>query len=245
VDSGVTTNIQVREFFVPRPSYWMLYADYIQMELVMLAGVSQDPILVKVYNERLDIHQKTADQLVLTRQRAKHTNFEIVYQEGAAALCQHIDTTFAEASDVIDRWYKLYEDVADLADQCRRQVLKYGYVTDIFGRRYYINKALAYKGLNAIIQGPCATILKMAHKALAIEFQKRWPKRRRPRQIKTIHDEIGIECPTELCNEELYQLIDTAMTNIPEFTALGVPLRIDIGLATESWAKKKDVWETP
>lgn len=248
----MTKDLQVRSFFVPRPGHVMLYVDYVQMELVMLAAVSQDPLLMRVYQGELgDVHQQTADKLGLTRQRAKHTNFEIVYQEGAAALCQHINTTFAEAQHVIESWYRLYKNVADLADHCRREVIKHGCVVDIFGRVYHILQALAYKGLNAIIQGPCATILKIAHKALAEAFQRLYPGSRRPRQIKTIHDEIGIEVPEELIINNplgaviLYKLVDRCMTHVPEFTALGVPLRIDISLATENWADKKEVWVTP
>ena len=231
------SGLDVRWAFRPRPGYWNLYSDYSQQELRDLAVESLDPKLIKIYQEgTVDVHQATADMLGLDRTKAKTLNFAILYGEGAAKLAVQLGVKMGRAREIIAAWFEGYTGVADLRNRLLDQLRRNGYVTDMFGKRYYIPNRLSYKVINYIIQGGCSIITKRAMRAV-----DEWLRLTNlGRLIMTIHDELVVEVaehPKDL--PWIARMISRRMTDIPEFQVAGVPMLVEHKVAKSSWADKE------
>ena len=225
--------IDIRTVYVPASGCVLLYGDHSQIELRYLAADSQDPALLKAYREGLDIHQQAANDLGTERWKAKNINFGVTYGEGAAGVAADLGIPFAEADAIIRGWYEARPGVQELKNRREREIRERGYVEDMFGRRYHIPQKLAYKGINAAIQGGCATILKINMKAV-------W-RDARLRQIAplilTVHDELGFEIPRSDLSRSLVKYICRRMEHVRQFTQHGVGLVVEIKIADASWSK--------
>ena len=205
-----------REFFIARDGFVLCDADYSQIELRVLASISNDEVMIDTFKRNVDIHTVTASQvfdipeqmvLPVMRSRAKAVNFGIVYGIGAFSLAKDIGVSRAEASRYIENYLGTYKGVSQYMDKVIADAKKDGYVTTLFGRRRYLPEIGASNGMlrafgervarNAPIQGTAADIIKIA----MIKVNNRLKNEvKDARLILQVHDELIAECKAEDAN---------------------------------------------
>ena len=238
---------EIRAAFVPRnDDYLILAADYSQIELRIMAELSQDPGLVDAFTNGLDIHTATASKVYKVdvadvsremRDKAKTVNFGIIYGISAFGLQQRLNIPRGEANELIKNYFEKYPGVRAYIDETIAFAEENGYVKTKTGRRRYIrdinsrNKTLKHAAerlaMNSPLQGTAADMLKLAmikvHHALeAGRFQTK--------MLLTVHDEIVFDMHRdEEC--DVKPLIEECMrTAMP----MGVPIVIEMGVG-ENW----------
>ncbi|MEM7650443.1 MAG: DNA polymerase, partial [Cyanobacteria bacterium P01_A01_bin.70] len=137
---------QIRAAFIPESSWKLVAADYSQIELRILAHLSEEPVLVQAYNNREDVHALTARLLfekddISTEERrlGKIINFGVIYGMGAARFAREANVDRTEAKSFIDRYYERYPAVFEYLQQMQREAIAQGYVQTLMGRRRYFN----------------------------------------------------------------------------------------------------------
>ncbi len=230
---------QIRSAFISRfPGGYILSADYSQIELRVLAHLSQDPTLMSAFERGEDIHSSTAGLLFgiskqdvgpKERDIAKRVNFGIVYGITPQGLAEDVDLTHGVAKDFIDRYFRMYPGVKRFISDTIASAHKRGWVETMFGHRRYVPELRSKNrfrrsfgervAVNTVIQGSAAEIIKLAMLDLHRRMQGY-----RSQMILQIHDELLFDVhPEEL--EELRPLIVGAMT---EAVRLSVPLEVDV-----------------
>ena len=233
---------QVRKAFVPKnKDYTLLAADYSQIELRIIAALSEDESMITSFKRGEDIHAATAAKVfnvplkeVTRSQRsdAKAVNFGIIYGQGAFTLAQQLHKSRAEAKELIDNYYatfpKLKKYIAHQIDFAR----DHGYVETVLGRRRYLKNINSQNAIvrtadernavNAPIQGSAADIIKVAMIAIQQLLEKGNYK---SKMLLQVHDELVFDMHnSEL--ETLKPLIKEAMENAFK---MSVPLTVDLG----------------
>lgn len=135
---------QIRKAFLPETGWLLVSADYSQIELRILAHLSQEPVLVEAYQNNRDVHSVTA-QLLFERETVtseerrmgKTINFGVIYGMGSARFARSIGKTTAEGKEFIDRFYKRYPKVFEYLEQKKNEAIAQGYVETLLGRRRY------------------------------------------------------------------------------------------------------------
>lgn len=243
---------KIRQAFVPREKGWKIYAsDYSQIELRILAHISEDEHFIKAFNDDEDIHTTTAmrvfdvdDASKITpnmRRDAKAVNFGIVYGISDYGLSQNLNITRKEAKEYIDTYFERFPGVKTFIDEIIRQAKEQGYVETLFHRRRYLPdinsrnfnlRSFAERtAMNTPIQGSAADILKMA----MIEMNKRIKEEKmQATMLLQVHDELIFEVP-EAEIEKLEKLVEEVMENTVQ---LSVPLKVDSSYG-DSWYDAK------
>lgn len=225
-----------RKFFVASPGCLLVDADYSQIELRILAHISEDETLIAAFNAGADIHTITASQVfgvspeLVTgemRKRAKAVNFGIIYGIGDYSLSEDIGVSMREAKAYIESYFEKYPRIRAYMDAVKAGARRDGYVTTLFGRRRYIpelhskRKQLEAFGervaMNTPIQGTAADIIKKAMIDTAKALRENGMQ---SRLILQIHDELIVESP-QAETERAAALLQTCMERA--FT-LRVPL---------------------
>jgi len=236
-----------RGAFIPDEGHVLLVADYSQIELRVLAHLSEDRTLVETFLEDRDVHEETA-RLVFgaspeedARRRAKIINFSIIYGASAFSLARELGTSTGEAQAFIDRYFAERPGVRRYLDRIVDEARERGYSETIFGRQRQVpelrapDRNLQQAGrriaLNNPIQGSAADIIKVAmlRAARAIEARKL-----RTRMILQVHDELVFEVPEDE-RADIEPLVREAMEGAAE---LRVPLKVRLGFGS-SWAAAK------
>ncbi|MFV9483936.1 DNA polymerase I [Christiangramia sp. ASW11-125] len=238
---------QVRKAFVPRDeNFVLLAADYSQIELRIIAALSDEENMIKAFKEGEDIHASTAAKVFnvpleeVTREQrsnAKTVNFGIIYGVSAFGLSNQTSLSRSEAKDLIDTYYKTYPKLSSyIADQVEF-ARQNGYVSTVLGRRRYLKDinsrnqvvrgAAERNAVNAPIQGSAADIIKLAminiHNKLKAGNYK-------TRMLLQVHDELVFDAHKEEL-EEMKTMIRTEMENAYK---LQVPLDVEIGIG-QNW----------
>jgi DNA polymerase-1 len=240
---------EIRRAFVPsKPGWVILSADYSQIELRILAHVTQDPSFLTAFREDLDIHAVTASEVFGVplsevtpdmRRRAKTTNFGIIYGQSDFGLSKALGIPRREARDFIERFNQKYPGIQHYMIKTIAEAKRHGYVETLSGRRRYIpevnspNRSLRDFGermaINAPIQGTSADIIKVAMVRLAPKLEGL-----NATMLLQVHDELVFETdPAHV--EALIQVVKETMENA---FALDVPLRVDAH-AGPSWMEAK------
>ena len=229
----------IRQAFVAEEGNTLLVADYSQIELRILAHLSEDPGLVEAFANDMDIHTATAariNDIPLTevsheqRRRAKMVNFGLLYGMEAYGLAQRLEISRDEAQQQIDAYFSQFEDVRDFMKGIVADARATGYTTTILGRRRYLPELASSNfrdrqmgermALNAPIQGAAADIIKKAMVQLDKQLRDRGLG---AEMLLQIHDELVLEVPdAEL--DEVEELTKSIMEDVIE---LKVPLRVD------------------
>jgi DNA polymerase I len=243
---------QIRRGFVARPDYYFLAADYSQVELRILAHISQDEALLEAFRQGQDIHRTTAaavygidvaDVDYNQRRFAKAVNFGLIYGMGAYRLSRDSDLTLAEAENYIKEYFARFPGIQTYLDQTKELAQRQGYVETLLGRRRYFpvfqgagsrNRQARMRAereaINHPIQGTAADIIKIA----MINLHKRLE----PfgaHMLLQVHDELLLEVPaTEL--DEVRKLVIEIMSGAYE---LDVPLKVDASVG-QNWLELKD-----
>ncbi len=231
---------QFRKVFVPKEGCVFVDADYSQIELRVLAHASNDPQLIKAYNEADDIHAITASQVFHVpldqvtdqlRRNAKAVNFGIVYGISSFGLGQNLSISREEAAGYIAQYFKTYPGIKAFLDNSVTSAKEKGYCETLFGRRRpvpelksgnFMQRSFGERvAMNAPIQGTAADIIKIAmvrvHDRLLAEGL-------RSRLVLQIHDELLVE--TQI--EEKAQVMQILQEEMMGAAHLQVPLEIDM-----------------
>lgn len=231
---------EIRKAFVPQdPSWFILSADYSQIELRIMAHLCKDEHLIKAFKDGEDVHAATAAKIfgidiseVSPEQRriAKTANFGIMYGISAFGLSQRLRCSRGEAKKIIDDYFASFPSIRDFIDRTLAQTRDRGYVETIFGRRRYIRdinasnanlRSLAERNaVNAPIQGSSADIIKKAMIAVDVRMQA---ERLKSKMVLQIHDELLFEVPPEEL-ELMRRLVSEEMESVLE---LSVPLTVE------------------
>lgn len=238
---------QVRKAFVPRSEdYILLAADYSQIELRIIAALSQETTMIEAFKNGEDIHASTASKVFnipldeVTREQrsnAKTVNFGIIYGVSAFGLSNQTDLSRGEAKDLIDTYYKTYPKLRNYISEQIDFARDHGYVQTVLGRRRYLKDingsnaivrgAAERNAVNAPIQGSAADIIKIAminiHKKLEEGNYK-------TKMLLQVHDELVFDVYKPE-SEELKTMIKTEMENA---YTLSVPLDVEIGVG-DNW----------
>lgn len=232
---------EIRAAFTAAPGTQLLSADYSQIELRLLAHFSGDPLLMRAYEEDIDIHTLTASEVFgvpidsmdkETRNRAKAVNFGIVYGISPFGLATQLGIPQAEAKSYIERYFERYAGVKKFIDETLAQVRRDGSVRTLFGRMRPIpdmesrnpnQRGFAERtAINTPLQGTAADLIKLAMISIDRELTER---KLKTRMILQVHDELIFEVPSEE-RSEIESLVQKEMEGV---ITLKVPLVADLG----------------
>jgi DNA polymerase I len=230
---------EIRRGFVATPGHSFIAADYSQIELRVLAHITQDPNLTQAFLEGQDIHAATASQLfgvtvdqVNKNQRrvAKTVIFGVIYGISAFGLAPRIGASRTEAQQMIDELFARFPGLRDYIDSTLAQGREQGYVHSLFGRRRYMPElssggprraAAEREAINAPIQSTAADIMKIAMIRVDEALRQR---KLATRMLLQVHDELIFEAP-HAEKDEVVQLVCEQMEGAHK---LNVPLKVDV-----------------
>jgi DNA polymerase-1 len=237
---------RIRDAFVPAEGYSLLSADYSQIELRVLAHLSQDRELVEAFSAGEDVHVRTATALFGVsasnvdremRGRAKTVNFAVIYGQTQFALARNLRIERNEAKRYIDAFFERYAGVRAFMDEVASEAYGTGYVTTLFGRRrslpdirstnHNLRAAAERVARNTPIQGTAADIIKRAMIAIHDDLERLGMA---SKMLLTVHDELVFEAPPEE-KDALEALVKRRMESA---AALSVPLPVEVGWGS-SW----------
>lgn len=237
---------RIRQSFVAAPGGIIMSADYSQIELRVLAHLSQDENLIEAFAADEDIHSRTASDVFGVfpemvnpemRRQAKVINFGILYGMGAFSLSKELGVTQKLAQAYIDGYFKRYKGVRVYLEGILAGARKEGYVSTLFHRRRYLPEIMSGNAvvrqfaertaINTPIQGTAADLIKLAMVRIAAGLKGR---RMRASMIMQVHDELVFEAPREE-KDDLALLVLEGMEGVAR---LAVPLKVDIGIG-DNW----------
>lgn len=243
---------KIRNAFAPKDkeNYLILSADYSQIELRLLAHITEDKHLSEAFNSGIDVHTLTASKVFEVpveevtkemRYKAKAVNFGIIYGQSKYGLAKSLGISNKEAEEFISKYFATYPRVKAYMEGTILEAEKKGYVETIFGRKRYLETELASSNamirefgkraaINQPMQGTAADLMKIA----MIEFSKKLKENNlKSKMIIQVHDELVVEVlKSEL--DEVTKLVKVAMElNQP----LSVPLVVDVNVG-ESWKEQ-------
>ncbi len=216
---------RIREAFVPEKGNTLISADYSQIELRIMAHLSEDKNLTNAFNNNIDVHSSTAAEVFGVaieevsndqRRSAKAINFGLMYGMSAFGLTRQLGITRAEAQAYLDTYFARYTGVKDYMDNIKAKAREDMFVETIMGRRLYLNEINAANGLrrqaaeraaiNAPLQGSAADIIKKAMLDIDKLIFNEMPE---VKMIMQVHDELVFECPKENANLVMEKMKET------------------------------------
>lgn len=239
---------RVRQAFIPEKGDLILSADYSQIELRILAHLSQDPILIKAFQEGEDVHTRTACEIFgLTpvqvskemRRRAKTVNFGIIYGMSGYGLSQDLGVDQSTAQEYIDHYFERYAGVKSYIDQLLEEAREKGFVSTLFNRRRFIKeldspnrntRQMAERmAINSPIQGSAADLIKQAMIRLYPRLKRDLPD---SKLILQIHDELLFE----VSERDVHKASEMVREEMEGAIKLSIPVKVDINTG-KSWAE--------
>jgi len=239
---------RIRQAFIAEPGHVLLSADYSQIELRLLAHLSEDPLLMESFQKEQDVHTRTASELFQVpvakvsgdqRRQAKTINFGIIYGMGALRLARSLDIPTKTAQEYITQYFARYQRIKGYMDSILVEGRARGFVTTLFGRRRYVpdlqskNAQLVAAAeratINTPIQGTAADLIKMAMVAIDRRLSGDGL---RTRMVLQVHDELLFEVPEKEA-KKVEKLVRETMESV---MALRVPLRVEVGVG-KNWAE--------
>ena len=241
---------EIRRGFIPAPGWKFVVADYSQIELRLMAHLSQDPAFIAAFEQGEDVHRQTAaiifglsagEVTPEMRARAKTINFATIYGQGPFALSRQLGISQDEAKAFIAEYFRRFAGVRAFLDRQVALARERGYVETLFGRRRYIpevkdrnfnTRAFGERqAQNAPLQGSAADLIKIAmariHRALRESGLA-------GRLLLQVHDELVLECP----EAEVAQIPALVKRHMEGAATLTVPLVVEVGVG-ENWLDAK------
>ena len=237
---------EIRKAFIPEPGCLFFSADYSQIELRVMAHLSNDPQMIEVFREGKDLHAATAANIYKKsieevtrdeRTKSKRANFGIIYGITVFGLAERLDISRDEAKQLIDGYFATFPEVHDYMEKAKQEAREKGYVTTLYGRRRYlpdINSANATvrgfaerNAINAPIQGTAADIIKVAMIRIYNRFKAESIK---SKMILQVHDELNFS----VYPEEKDRVEAIVIEEMQNAITLNVPLVADSGFG-KNW----------
>jgi DNA polymerase I-like protein with 3'-5' exonuclease and polymerase domains len=249
----IPTDSLFRSCFIASPGHKLVVADYSQIELRIMAELSEDPVFMKAFKEDQDLHALTASQMFNIpidqvskekRFQAKSINFGLMYGRGAKSLAVQLEVSEEESRRLLDKYFRQYHRVRTWLDSVSREAVRRGYSTTLGGRKRYYEKLtpadpnyerqasyIERQGKNTPIQGTSADITKMA----LVNIRQRILKEELDAvPIHTVHDEVVVEARTSVA-ERTAKIVKEEMERAGEELLKKVPVKVDVTVS--------DVWE--
>jgi DNA polymerase-1 len=237
---------EIRKAFIPEPGCLFFSADYSQIELRVMAHLSQDKNMVEVFREGKDLHAATAANIYKKpieevtrdeRTKSKRANFGIIYGITVFGLAERLDIPRDEAKMLIDGYFATFPQVHDYMEKSKEVARQKGYVTTLFGRRRYLPDINSHNAtvrgfaernaINAPIQGTAADIIKVAMIHIHQRFKAEGI---RSKMILQVHDELNFSVYPEE-KEKVEQIV---IEEMQKAFPLNVPLVADSGFG-QNW----------
>lgn len=235
---------EIRKAFIPRSEeFQLLSADYSQIELRIIAALSNDKAMIEAFKNNEDIHTSTAAKIFevkpeeVDRQmriKAKSVNFGIIYGQSAFGLAQNINISRSEARDIIEAYFKQYPGIKAYMDSCIEHAKKSGYVETIMKRRRHLRDinssnsivrgAAERNAINAPIQGSAADIIKIA---MINIFRKMEEVGLQSKMLLQVHDELVFD----VHRDELDRMKEFVRDKMENAVDVGVPLVVEMNAA--------------
>src|SRR5215208_5463738 len=241
---------RIRRAFVAEKGNKIISADYSQLELRLLAHITQDPVMLEAFQKGEDIHARTArlvfgaqtdEELKEARRFAKIVNFAIAYAIEPWGLSQRVGISRQEAKKVIADYYDTYKGVRRYMEEVPIRAREHGYVRSIYGRirplpgisdrNANIRKAAEREAINMPIQGTASDIVKIAMLKVDEEFKRAGLE---ARLLMQVHDELLVEVP----EKETVQVSEILRHEMETAVSLDVPLVADVGIG-DNWMDAK------
>jgi len=241
---------RIRRAFVAEKGHKIVSADYSQLELRLLAHITQDPVMLEAFQKGEDIHARTArlvfgartdEELREARRFAKIVNFAIAYAIEPWGLSQRVGISRQEAKKVIEDYYNTYKGVRRYMEEVPVRAREHGYVRSIYGRirplagisdrNANIRKAAEREAINMPIQGTASDIVKIAMLHVDEEFKRAGLA---ARMLMQVHDELLVEVP----EAELGKATQILRHEMESAVSLDVPLVADVGVG-DNWMDAK------
>jgi DNA polymerase-1 len=238
---------RIRSAFVAQPGWQFISADFSQVELRMLAHLSQDALLIDSFKQGVDIHLRTATALFgveqadvtpLMRNRAKTVNFGLLYGMSAFRLSREEGVSIAEAKAFIERYFSTFPSVRAFMDEVLEGGRSHGYVETILGRRRYVpdlssrnhnlRQGAERIAVNTPIQGSAADLIKLAMLKLQASLKAA---KLQTRILLQVHDELVLEAP----DGELEAAQTIVRHDMENALALRVPLKVSVSVG-QDWS---------
>ena len=240
---------RIRRAFIAEEGWLLVALDYSQIELRVLAHLSGDENLIRVFQEGRDIHTETASWMFgvpreavdpLMRRAAKTINFGVLYGMSAHRLSQELAIPYEEAQAFIERYFQSFPKVRAWIEKTLEEGRRRGYVETLFGRRRYVpdlearvksvREAAERMAFNMPVQGTAADLMKLAMVKLFPRLEEVGG-----RMLLQVHDELVLEAPKERA-EAVARLAKEVMEGV---YPLAVPLEVEVGIG-EDWLSAKD-----
>lgn len=242
---------ELRKFFIAKPGYVLIDADYSQIELRVLAHMADDEVMIEAFKNGDDIHKITASQVFgvppefvnqVMRSRAKAVNFGIVYGIGAFSLAKDLGVTRKEAADYIEGYLHHFSGVSNYMDEVVKRAKKDGFVSTLYGRRRYLPELTASNrnirafgervARNMPVQGTAADIIKVA---MIRVYRRLEEERLDAHLVMQVHDELIVEAEKSVA-EKVRKIVIEEMEHACN---LSVQMSVDAGMG-ESWYVAKE-----
>jgi DNA polymerase-1 len=241
---------RIRRAFVAEKGNKIISADYSQLELRLLAHITQDPVMLEAFQHGEDIHARTArlvfgaktdEELKEARRFAKIVNFAIAYAIEPWGLSQRVGISRQEAKKVIEDYYNTYKGVRRYMEEVPLRAREHGYVRSIYGRirplpgisdrNANIRKAAEREAINMPIQGTASDIVKIAMLRVDEEFKREGIE---AQLLMQVHDELLVEAPANAAGH----VAEVLKREMESAVSLDVPLVVDVGIA-DNWMDAK------
>ncbi len=241
---------QIRRAFIPEKGNKLISADYSQLELRILAHITQDANMLTAFKNNEDIHAQTArlvfgaeteKEMKEKRRLAKIVNFGIAYAVEAFGLSQRVGISKQEARKVIDDYFATYKGIREYMDRIPIEARQNGYVKSLYGRRRYfaaindrnfaVRSRAEREAINMPIQGTASDIVKIAMIRVANALKK---EKLETKMIMQVHDELLFESPAE----EVASAVEIIKREMESAATLDVPLVVEVGIG-DNWMDAK------
>lgn len=241
---------KIRKAFVAKEGFTLIVADYSQIELRILASISEDEGLLNAYAHDIDLHSQTASILFLKepqdvtrveRDRAKVVNFSIIYGKSSFGLSKELDIPVHEATKYIKRYFEIYKGIENFINMTILDARNDGFVKTLFGRKRFIpgvnsknialRKAAERMAVNAVIQGTQAEIIKRA----MVEIYNEIKDKEDIKMLLQVHDELVFEVKEnqkEIYMQKIAKIMENAIV-LPKVT-----LKVNI-TSSKNWEEAK------